>query len=165
MININLIPSNMWFLNLRKLLSETQWTKLSNEIRSAQNWTCQACRISIKQLKSTKWFDCHEMWNFNDKTQEVELQCLVCLCKKCHTTTHFGYAQVKQKSESSFKHLCKVNHWDSESAALYIEACFEQWSKRSNKKWELNWKSFENCLDEELILTAQKNFNNLILET
>lgn len=161
MININLIPSNMWYLNLRKLLSESQWTKLSNKIRSDQNWTCQACRISIKQLKSTKWFDCHEMWNFNDSTQEVELQYLVCLCKKCHTATHFGYAQIKGKNDSAFKHLCKVNHWDDESANLYIEACFEQWSKRSSKQWQLNWESFEKYLDKELIQTAKYNYDNL----
>lgn len=155
MLYLNLIPSNLWYLNLRKLLTDQAWKQLSNDIRAAQHWTCQACGISIRQLKSPKWFDCHEMWDFNEQTHEVSLLCLVCLCKKCHSATHFGYASIKQQDQVAFAHLCKVNHWDKESAQVYIEACFEQWSQRSQKTWTLEWTSIANWVPEPLLSQAK----------
>lgn len=148
MIFVNLIPSSMWYLNLRKLLDKQKWTDLSNEIRQEQNWTCQFCDISIKQLKQKRFFHCHEMWDFDDKNNIVKLVCLVCLCSYCHEATHFGYASIKGKSKASFWHICKVNKWDKTTTSNYLEACFEKWSQRSNKQWIIDLNSIKDWINE-----------------
>lgn len=150
----------MWYLNLRKLLTEKQWIELSNKIRQEQDFTCQACYISIKQLKNKKYFHCHEMWEFNDVTNEVNLLCLMTLCSHCHLATHMGFASVQNKDNFALKHMCKVNKWDIETARHYIEGSFEEWSRRSAKTWKINIDSFNDWLDQEMIETIRKKLEN-----
>lgn len=157
MIYINLIPRSLWYLNLRKLLTDNQWKKLSQQIKEEQSYVCQACSISIKQLKNKKYFHCHEMWEFCDNDLTVNLLCLITLCSYCHLATHIGFASINNKYDFAFNHLCKVNKWDQEIAKLYIEANFEQWSQRSNKKWKINIDSFNDWLDEDMLVTLKRN--------
>ncbi|MGL4951661.1 MAG: hypothetical protein ACRC4L_01600 [Mycoplasma sp.] len=143
------------------MLGEEQWKKLSLRVRETQQWKCQFCNITIKQLKQTKWFHCHEMWDFNDETNEVSLSCLLCLCSKCHMATHFGYASLSNKHSEAFKRICKVNNWSEDDTNNYIEASFEIWSRRSNKKWTFNKESLLFNLDEQQYKIVDSYLNSM----
>ncbi len=156
MIYLNLIPSSLWNLNLRKMLDAKSWQKLSTEIREEQNWTCLACGISLKQLKSKKYFHCHEMWDFDDEKQEVKLLCLMTLCSHCHNATHFGYSSIMGKNIPAFKQICKVNKWDAQTTEMYLEGCFEEWSRRSSKKWTINYESIKDYIGDEYKINILK---------
>ncbi|MGL4950609.1 MAG: hypothetical protein ACRC4M_02085 [Mycoplasma sp.] len=149
MIIVNLIPSNLWNINLRLMLDETEWKKLSLQTREQQNWTCQFCKISINQLKQKKWFHCHELWGFDDDKNEIILSGLLCLCSKCHLATHFGYASIKNKQSESFQRICKVNNWSKEDTEVYLEHSFEIWSQRSTKTWTIHRESLKKNLSPE----------------
>lgn len=157
MIYLNLIPKTLWYLNLRSLLTEQRWKKLSLSIREEQDWTCQACGISIKQLKQKKYFHCHEMWDFDDEKQEVKLLCLITLCSHCHMATHFGFSSINNKSQQSIKQIMKVNHWDRQTINYYLEGMFEQWMQRSNKQWKINMDSIKNFLSEDDFKLVENN--------
>ncbi len=150
MIYLNLIPRNLWYLNLRKMLPPATWDNLSKEIRSLQNYTCYCCGINSAKIPKNK-FHTHEAWLFNDQTQEVSLGALVCVCEACHTAIHYGFAGVKNKSHSSFKRIMEINQWSAEVTNLYIEGEFEIWSKRSGIAWKLNLDSFKKWLATDLI--------------
>lgn len=151
MIHINLIPSNMWKLNLRKILGPQQWVVLSNRIREQQHWTCQACGISMFELKAKKWFHTHEMWSFDETTVQVSLASLVCLCAHCHLATHIGFASINNNHPKAIAHLCKVNHWATSDVNYYLEACFEQWSRQSQLPWKFNMANLNQWLEPDEI--------------
>ncbi len=138
------------------MLNDVMWQKLSTEIRQEQNWTCLACGISLKQLKSKRYFHCHEMWDFDDEKLEVRLLCLMTLCSHCHEATHYGFSSVKGRSHLAFKQICKVNKWTAEETQMYVEGCFEQWSQRSHKTWSINYDSIKDYIGEEYFKHLKK---------
>ncbi len=150
MIYLNLIPRNMWYLNLRKMLDQPTWDALSKQIRSAQGYKCYCCGIDSTKLPKNK-FHTHEAWWFNDEKHTVELKALICICEACHTATHFGFAGVKNKAKESFQRIMNVNHWNYEMTNIYIESEFETWSKRSQVKWIIDLNTFKDWLDDLLI--------------
>ncbi|MGL4948708.1 MAG: hypothetical protein ACRC42_05030 [Mycoplasma sp.] len=159
MIFLNLIPSNLWYLNLRKMLSDEQWKIVSAKTRESQNWICYSCKISLNELRNKRWFHCHEVWDFNDELNEVELKCLLCLCSKCHSATHFGFSTIQNKHNDAFARICRVNGWDSETTNAYIEGNFEIWSRRSNKQWTFNLESIQKNLPDDCFEAVKKFIN------
>lgn len=162
MIYLNLIPKKLWYLNLRKMLSEQEWKKLSKKIREQHNYTCYCCRINSSKIPKNK-FHTHESWWFNDQTKMVDLKALICVCEWCHLTIHFGYASLQKKSKEAYFHLKKVNHWNDEIARIYLEGEFEIWAKRSQQEWKINLSSFYDWIDEENMENIKKflKVNNL----
>ena len=149
MIYINLIPSNLWYLNLRKMLSTKEWKNLSLKIRNEANWTCYCCNISINQLKNTKYFHAHEYWIFDRKSKTVKLAAIVCVCSHCHESIHLGLASVKNRSNRAVHHLMKVNKWTYQDANNYVEVLFEENMLNSTIDWQFDINSFKDWLNED----------------
>lgn len=147
MIYLNLIPSNLWYLNLRKILGQQEWTKLSLATREKFNWECYCCNISIKKLKQKKFFDAHEYWFFDREKKVVSLKAIICVCKKCHAAIHMGYSSINNQYDSALKHLQKVNKWSFDDAKNYIEWNFEEWAKNSKINWKFDLNSFNQWLN------------------
>ncbi len=161
MIYINLIPSNLWFLNLRKMLPIQEWKKVSERIRSEFNWQCYCCNISINQIKNKSFFHAHEYWIFNREKKEVSLAAIVCVCKKCHDSIHIGYSSVKKNYFNAFNHLKKVNQWSQEDTKNYVEYNFEEWSKNNKIDWVFNINSFSKWLNKEQVKMVSQFLNEM----
>lgn len=155
MIYLNLIPSNMWYLNLRKILSKEMWENLSKKIREEQKFVCYCCKVNDSTLPRNK-FHCHESWWFDDKNNVVSLKALICVCELCHKAIHLGRVNDKE----SFKRIMYINKWDYETTKIYVDYEFEMWSKRSNKQWNVEVNSFKDWLNEEEFLIVKNFFNN-----
>lgn len=149
MIYINLIPSNVWYLNLRKMLTKTSWTNLSNEVREKSNWTCYCCGISLNQLKNKKYFHTHEYWLFNRETKQIKLAALVCVCSKCHAAIHIGYSSLFKKQDDCIKQIMKINKWSYTDVRNYVEASFEEHALNSTVEWNFDLDSFKQWLDDD----------------
>lgn len=165
MIYLSLIPKNIWYINLRTMLSVDEWNIISKRIRVEQEYTCFCCKVSLNELKSTKYFHAHEMWWFDDTKKIVDLKAILCVCWKCHESMHLGFASVKNNYKQAFGHLMKVNKWNYETANIYVESSFEKWSQNSNIDWKFNISSFENILTEQEIMKVKKYLisKNLII--
>lgn len=137
MVFLNLIPKQLWFLNLRKILTKQRWKSISDSIKEEFNYTCVCCNIDLKKLKMKKYFHAHEVWIFDDKNLTATLKAIICVCSYCHNVIHIGYSSIKGEYKKSLHHMMKVNNWTYEEANSYIEFSFEQWNQRSNKKWTL----------------------------
>jgi hypothetical protein len=89
--------------------------------------------------RGTKWpVECHEVWRYDEEKAVQVLVRMIALCPSCHSVKHIGRTSVAGDLESAIKHLCKVNAWSRQDAKLYIEAAFEDWSRKSRIKWNVN---------------------------
>jgi len=63
---------------------------------------------------------------------------LVCLCTRCHRTTHFGFAEVTGHRPQAHAHLRAVNHWGVSDADAHIAMAARVWRARSAVDWSLD---------------------------
>jgi hypothetical protein len=98
---------------------------------------CEACRRG-QDREAGRWLEAHERWAYDDASNVQALRRLICLCTDCHTTTHFGLASIKGKSDEAFKHLCTVTGLPAGKAGEHIDTAFALWRRRSAITWELD---------------------------
>jgi hypothetical protein len=55
---IELIPEPCWGMNLRSVLPDSRWTKISRQVREAASGKCQIC-------DGTTSVQCDEQWTYD----------------------------------------------------------------------------------------------------
>jgi 5-methylcytosine-specific restriction endonuclease McrA len=134
MLTIELVPSTVWYKNLRSELTTAQWDHVRKAAYRAAGYVCEIC-----SEKGPKWpVECHEIWDFNDETHTQTLTGLIALCPSCHEVKHIGLAGKRGRGESARSHLARVNGWTNDQADEYIEEAFLLWSNRSLDEWTLD---------------------------
>ena len=75
--------------------------------------------------RAGRLLEVHERWDYLlDRTQRVGTQVLrrlICLCSHCHTSTHFGLAQLRDRANEAFAHLCTVTEMSVHQAAAHLK--------------------------------------------
>ena len=56
----------------------------------------------------------------------------------CHSTKHFGLAELQGRRNLALNHLMKINKLSNKEAELYIKEQFLLWQFRSSKQWKLD---------------------------
>jgi hypothetical protein len=136
-LTVELVPSTCWFSNLRSELSQQDWDRLRHATYERAGQRCEVCG----QRGSAHPVECHEVWEYDDEHHVQRLAGLVALCPACHESKHIGYATSIGRSSQARAHLARINGWSMDSVELYLEAEFEQWSRRSQHEWtlDLSW--------------------------
>jgi hypothetical protein len=134
LLTIELVPKSSWMNNVRRVLTTSQWDALRGMVCGAVYNVCQICGDTGPKHP----VECHEIWDYNEKTLVRKLTGMIALCPNCHMVKHFGFAQVQGKEELALKHLMKVNKLKKKEAEAYVEEAFETWSLRSQQKWKLD---------------------------
>ena len=130
-LTIELVPSSCWFSNLRSVLKEKEWKELKQIAYKRAGRCCEVC-----SGKGSKWpVEAHEIWHYDDGAAIQKLAGIVALCPSCHEVKHFGFANLNGRGADALEHLMQVNSWDEDTASEYVNAQFEIWSKRSERKW------------------------------
>jgi hypothetical protein len=133
-LTIELVPQSSWLNNVRAILTSAQWNVLRGSVADAAYNLCQICGgVGPKHP-----VECHEIWQYNDKTGIQKLTGMLALCPNCHRVKHIGFASVNGKYDRAFKHFMKVNHLKKDAAEQYIEEAFRIWRDRSQRKWKLD---------------------------
>lgn len=133
-LTIELVPSTVWFKNLRSELSDKEWDILRKESYKKSNYKCEVC-----SGVGPKWpVECHEVWEYDEENNIQTLINLISLCDKCHQVKHIGLAEMQGYYEDAKKHLSKINNMTLDEANDYITKCFAVWKKRSLKEWTIN---------------------------
>lgn len=133
-LTIELVPQTSWANNVRAVLSTKQWRTLSS-IVSDRAWNvCEICG----GVGPNHPVECHEIWEYNEKTQVRKLAGMIALCPDCHMVKHIGYARTQGKEDQAIKHLMKVNKMTKKEVKAYISECFETWMTRSQIDWKLD---------------------------
>ena len=145
-LTIELVPRTCWYSNVRSEVPAAVWEKLKRRTSQLAGNHCEICGG-----RGPKWpVECHEVWLFvtppssqvaSSSPNQGRVQLLIglqALCPDCHLVKHIGRAQVTGHGERALRHLAKVNGWSLEDAELYVEAAFEEWSRRSSVDWTLD---------------------------
>lgn len=131
---VELVPRTSWYQNVRSHVSAAEWERLRKQTFARAGHRCEVCGG-----RGSRWpVECHEIFSYDDVQHIQRLERLAALCPACHEVKHIGLAGVRGRSRQALKHLARVNHWSTQDAEMYLEACFEQWHRRSLHEWSLD---------------------------
>jgi 5-methylcytosine-specific restriction endonuclease McrA len=144
-LDIELVPSTVWFSSVYDLLKEQnrmgEWHKIKEELFSKEGNQCWICGNSDKQLQA------HEFWEYDDANHIQKLEAMHHLCTSCHRIKHIGFwlhtkdglRKLKASGltkEDLIDHFCKVNGCPVKDFRAHEEQAFTLWRERSRYKWK-----------------------------
>ena len=130
---VDLIPQPCFFASAAHCLREESWDRVRRMVYGRAGNQCEACGA---RRSDGATLEAHERW-FYDETRMVQtLRRLICLCKPCHTSTHFGRAGLHGVADQAYRHLIEVTEWTRDEADRHIEEAFKTWARRSEQDWE-----------------------------
>lgn len=133
-LTIELVPSTSFFNNLRSLLSSEEWDNVRKGCYKHADYKCEIC----SGVGPTHPVECHETWEYDEKTGIQKLIGIVALCSSCHEVKHIGLAGIKGRRNEAIAHFCKVNDCQAPEAEKYINEAFATWNKRNKQEWQLD---------------------------
>jgi ssDNA-binding Zn-finger/Zn-ribbon topoisomerase 1 len=137
-LTIELVPRTAWYSNVRSNVTKDQWDKIRKQSYEKAGHKCEVCKDKGTNQGFRHNVECHEIWDYNDKTKKQTLTGMVSLCPKCHEVKHIGLAQIKGRFDLAVEQLMKVNDISLQEAHKYIDSSFNIWSERSEHDWELD---------------------------
>ena len=144
-LELQLVPKSSWYTNLRTAMG-LHWTQLSRQIRNGADCTCKYCgwKETYETRENWEYTHLHELWEFKAETGIQKLIGFECVCPDCHMIHHWGLAEVKGLDLNKLlEHACKVNGCTKEEFKKHISDSFEEWQRRSERKWQVDlgeWK-------------------------
>lgn len=134
---VDLVPSSCWFTNARSCISQQDWERVRRLVTGRTDRRCEACGRGEDRAAS-RYLDTHERWAFDIQGRRQALRRLVCLCTDCHTSTHFGLAEIRGERTRALDHLCSVTGMTMGEAEQHVTAAFATWEARSAYFWDLD---------------------------
>ena len=131
-LTIELVPSTCFESNLRSVLSRSDWDKIRKSTYEKAGHVCEICGGK----GSRHPVECHEIWEYDDKSHVQKLVGLQALCPKCHMVKHYGRTREQGLEQVALAHLCKVNNIDEHTAYQHVLNAFLVWENRSIYEWK-----------------------------
>lgn len=122
------IPSTACFVNVRYAVSSDDWIRICKFVCQRAKYKCEICT-------SKRSLEVHERWSYQTETKIQKLERLVCLCKKCHSATHYYFSKYNGKELVTFEHLKKVKKLDDYQAHKHIKDA----ATRNKELSEIEW--------------------------
>jgi hypothetical protein len=72
------------------------------------------------------------------------------LCDFCHEVTHMGLTRTNGRHGAALAHLARVNGWSRRTAADYARQCFDEWDRRSRRRWRQDLALLDDWLPSDL---------------
>ena len=144
-LTIELVPSTVWYSNVRSNVSRDEWDRLRTLVYQHANHHCEICGGQGK-----KWpVECHEIWEYNDTRRVQRLDKLIALCPMCHQVKHIGLAGIKGNYDIAVAHLARVNDLSLAAAKKYVADQFLVWEERSKHDWLLDISALKKYKSDE----------------
>ena len=155
-LGVELVPATCWYSNVRSLLPTSEWDRLRKLSYEHANYKCEICGGSGLDQGYKHPLECHEIWNYNDRTKVQKLDGLVSLCPWCHLCKHIGRANAMGYQAIAFAHMENVNDWDHKKVVTHVAQEFEIFQERSKHEWviDLTILSEQFGVDEKVIIKA-----------
>lgn len=134
-IEFEMVPENMWQINLRHLLKKSEWDKIRKDVYEKAEGKCKICGKKSKRLEA------HEFWEYIEDKKIQKLKEVVALCSICHKTIHIGFANALGLTDKCFKNYCKLNNCTERECIKDYNDAVLNWQKRSKIDWilDLSW--------------------------
>lgn len=135
---VELIPKTCHFSNVRTTLKAKDWDKIRFISYEQANNKCQICGETGLEQGYGHRVECHEIWEYDDKTKVQKLIGLISLCPLCHQVKHIGRANAMGRQADVFKQLEVVNKWNHKQVVEHVAEAFEVYKERSKHNWLLD---------------------------
>jgi hypothetical protein len=135
-VTLQPIPSSAHYMNVRELLTATQWKRLRDPLAEDAGNCCELCGG-----RGERWpTECHEWWDYDDQTHTARLRRLIILCPNCHHMQHFGFfGGIGVLSEQDvINYLVAINQWSTVQSRAHIKEAQTTWAERSQYQWQIN---------------------------
>lgn len=144
-LEIELIPSTVWFSSIYQILKESskldEWRRIKAAIFQKEGRFCWICGINARRLEA------HEFWEYDDTKHIQKLVAIHHLCDLCHKIKHIGFwchtpeglRKLEQESlgkEDLIRHFCVINKCTGKDFENYEYQVFGVWNERSKFNWE-----------------------------
>lgn len=107
-LTVEIIPSKSWYNNVRSNVSEKKWDIIRKKCYKEAGYKCEICGDNGLNQGQQHRVECHEIWNYDNKTKIQKLVGFISLCPLCHKVKHFGLAQISGDGEIAFHQLMKI---------------------------------------------------------
>ena len=155
-LSIQLVPQQLWFRNLRKLMSQYEWSKLRKKVIAERGLVCETCGFVAPLSKN---IFCHEKWTYETSTDPwiAKLIGIEMTCWNCHSIEHWKrtemlVAQGTLRTETLdllVNHFLTVNKSTKEAFEAHKKEATEIYSRRSSYfYWEIDWGPFSQWVEE-----------------
>lgn len=157
-LTIELVPSTCWYSNVRSSLPKKEWDRLRKESYAKAGYCCEICGQKGTDQGYKHPVECHEIWEYNDKTKTQTLRGLISLCPRCHQVKHIGRTTILGMQDIALTHMQEVNGWTHKQVVDYLAESFAIHSLRSKHEWTLNIDLLaeDYGVDKKLITEAKK---------
>lgn len=133
-LTIELVPAGSWGQNLRTILSKQGWDTVRRKCYREAGYVCEICGGKGNRHP----VECHERWEYDDKTKTQTLVGFWALCPMCHRVKHIGRTLSVGLGDSAIKHLAKVNGISIKEAWDYVDASMVVWQDRNRYTWTVD---------------------------
>jgi hypothetical protein len=146
-LTIELVPQTSWYSNMRSLVTRSEWDKIRKNAYAEYGHKCGICGASGK-------LNCHEIWDYDDKTHFQNLAGFIALCDLCHHVKHIGLAgiladQGKLDYDAVVEHFMKVNDCNRKVFEQHKIEAFAQWRERSQHQWTVDLGEFKSIAKQK----------------
>ena len=150
-LEIELVPSTVWYSSLYRLLPKNKWSRLKEKVYAKEGYKCYVCGSGHKP------FSLHEFWEYDDDKHIQRLSGVHHLCNLCHKIKHIGFwchtadGIMKLKQEGLERnnlvvHFCRVNHSTKEEFLEHEDKAFDVWRARSDFEWKQDFGTYEESI-------------------
>jgi hypothetical protein len=155
-LSIQLVPQQLWFKNLRKLMGQYEWGKLRKKTIAERGLVCETCGFIAPLSKN---IFCHEKWAYETSTASwiAKLIGIKLTCWNCHSIEHWNRTEMlvskgslrAETLELLVNHFMNVNKSTREDFEAHKDDAVEIYSKRSSYfDWQIDWGPFSKWVAE-----------------
>jgi 5-methylcytosine-specific restriction endonuclease McrA len=147
-LTIELVPSKVWFTNVRALLKRREWDLVRNACYEKAGHVCEICGDVGTNQGFRHKVECHEIWEYNDVTRVQKLTGFISLCPRCHKVKHAGLTISQGNALLVVNHMMAVNGTDLWETQKEIEDAFKQFKERSSQGWHTNFEYLHEFMNQ-----------------
>ena len=122
---------------MRSAVAVRDWYRIRQMVYRRAGHRCEACGRQPDQTASLL-MEAHERFTYDYVAGVQKLRRLICLCSACHSTTHFGLANLRAEAEAALGHLQLVTGMTRGQAEVHVAQAFEMWELRSRITWTVD---------------------------
>ncbi len=129
-LEIELVPDNCWYLNLRTALPKKLWDAIRLDAKKRAGYKCAICG------KKTTSLEAHEKWSYDEKKGIQKLEDVLSLCHDCHSAIHMERTALYGDIERAEDHYIKVNNCTYAEMKQDRKKANEIHGKRNKIEWQ-----------------------------
>ena len=148
-LDFELVPEELWYVNLRSILSQEDWDKVRRDAYKRAGYRCRICGANGRM-------EAHEKWRYDEKNKLQKLEDVLALCHNCHLVKHIARASLTGDEGVAMTHFMKVNNCSQMDYHSALASANEDHFRRNQIE---GWATDVSWLKERFGMEIKPNYN------